>query len=154
MKHPFISIVRTLYSSVSPAPLAAQLRDQLHALHLSRKCQPYAYRIHYLKQLGYLLQDNAEAICESVRRDLGRNRDEVSFTEVWTSLREVDLAVKRLKGWMKDETAVGDTILAFKGNSTSESESAGRSVIPGAHYPGRPHEQTRESRNNPKESSS
>ena len=75
--------------------------------------------MHYLKQIGYLLQDNAEAICESVKKDLGRNRDEVSFTEVWTSVREVDLTVKRLKGWMQDETAFWDTILAFKGNSQS-----------------------------------
>ena len=78
--------------------------------------------MHYLKQIGYLLQDNAEAICESVKKDLGRNRDEVSFTEVWTSVREVDLTVKRLKGWMQDETAFWDTILAFKGNSQSCAE--------------------------------
>ena len=99
-----------------------QLQEKLHQIHLSRKCQPYAYRMHYLKQIGYLLQDNAEAICESVKKDLGRNKDEVSFTEVWTSIREVDLTVKRLKEWMKDETAFWDTILAFKGNSTCDGD--------------------------------
>ncbi|KAH8089211.1 Aldehyde/histidinol dehydrogenase [Filobasidium floriforme] len=100
-----------------PIDQVKPLQEKLHQLHLSRKCQPYAYRMHYLKQIGYLLQDNAEAICESVKKDLGRNRDEVSFTEVWTSVREVDLTVKRLKGWMQDETAFWDTILAFKGNN-------------------------------------
>jgi len=41
----------------------------------------------------------------------------VAFTEIWTSLREVDLAVKRVAEWMEDESGVKDTILAFKMNS-------------------------------------
>lgn len=41
----------------------------------------------------------------------------MAFTEIWTSLREVDLAVKRVAEWMEDESGVKDTILAFKLNS-------------------------------------
>lgn len=64
-----------------------------------------------------MLQDNVDLICRAMAQDLGRKPEEVQFTEVWTSMREVDLAVKRLKSWMKDETNVRDTILAFKLNN-------------------------------------
>jgi hypothetical protein len=52
----------------------------------------------------------------------------VAFTEIWTSLREVDLAVKRVEGWMEDESGVKDTILAFKLNSQSSCGSDRKAV--------------------------
>jgi hypothetical protein len=73
--------------------------------------------MHYLKQVGYLIQDNAKLICDAVHADLGRSDAETNFGEVWTSVREADLAVKRLKEWMKEEHNGRDTILAFKTNS-------------------------------------
>lgn len=38
--------------------------------------------MHYLKQLGYMIQDNIPAICQSVKEDLGRRPEETEFGEV------------------------------------------------------------------------
>ncbi|KAJ9104421.1 hypothetical protein QFC21_001916 [Naganishia friedmannii] len=95
--------------------------DEVHAsvsrVHLDRQCQPYEYRMHYLKQLGYMIQDNMQEICKSVKEDLGRRNEETEFGEIWTSLREIDLAVDRLAEWMKDESGVRDTPAMFKLNN-------------------------------------
>jgi aldehyde dehydrogenase (NAD+) len=37
--------------------------------------------------------------------------------QIWTSLREIDLAVDRLAEWMKDESGVRDTPAMFKLNN-------------------------------------
>ncbi|GHJ84787.1 hypothetical protein NliqN6_1189 [Naganishia liquefaciens] len=95
--------------------------DEVHAsttrINLERRCQPFEYRMHYLKQLGYLIQDNISAICQSVKDDLGRRPEETEFGEIWNSMREIELAVERLAEWMKDESGVRDTPLGFKLNN-------------------------------------
>lgn len=60
----------------------AQVHESTTRAHLERRCQPYEYRMHYLKQLGYMIQDNIPAICQSVKEDLGRRPEETEFGEV------------------------------------------------------------------------
>lgn len=100
----------------TPISDISNVHAQLYAAHASRKCQPIEYRLHYLKQLGYMLQDHSDAICETVRLDLGRSYEETAFGEVWVILHEVELAVSRLSEWMADESGFRDTHVGFKLN--------------------------------------
>jgi hypothetical protein len=59
-----------------------QVHASVSRVHLDRRCQPYEYRMHYLKQLGYMIQDNMQEICKSVKEDLGRRSEETEFGEV------------------------------------------------------------------------
>lgn len=45
--------------------------------------------MHYLKQLGYMIQDNLPAICQSVKEDLGRRPEETEFGEVSSPVADV-----------------------------------------------------------------
>lgn len=69
---------------------SSQLSKHLHHVHLSRRCRSFEYRLHYLKRIGYLLQDNAEAICESVMLDLGRKYDDTKNQEAWVNNKAID----------------------------------------------------------------
>lgn len=46
--------------------------------------------MHYLKQLGYMIQDNMQEICKSVKEDLGRRNEETEFGEVRDDVSEDD----------------------------------------------------------------
>lgn len=115
---PSASTLTHASSTYQDTPLSEvqAVHDLLYATHASRKCQPIEYRLHYLKQLGYMLQDHSDAICETVRLDLGRSYEETAFGEVWVILHEVELAVARLAEWMKDESGFRDTHAGFKLN--------------------------------------
>lgn len=63
-----------------------------------------------------MVHTNAHLITESLSLDLGRRNEESLTSEVWLIIDEINLAVKRLPEWVKDESCVRDTGLAFKLN--------------------------------------
>ncbi|WWC64986.1 uncharacterized protein I303_107600 [Kwoniella dejecticola CBS 10117] len=73
-----------------------------------------AYRLYNLKQLAYLIQDNEERIQQAVYKDLGKGGFDVSSGDLWPILNEIDLAVRRVKSWMRDESRIWDAMLSFK----------------------------------------
>lgn len=58
------------------------VHDVLYATNGTQKTHPVEYRLHYMKKLGYMVQDHAEEICEAVNKDLGRKKEETEFGEV------------------------------------------------------------------------
>nr|XP_019007737.1 aldehyde dehydrogenase (NAD+) [Kwoniella pini CBS 10737]OCF46518.1 aldehyde dehydrogenase (NAD+) [Kwoniella pini CBS 10737] len=80
----------------------------------SGKTYSLAYRLYNLKQLAYLIKDNEKRIHQAVYKDLGKGAFDVSLGDLWPILNEVDLAVRRVKGWMKDESRIWDAMLSFK----------------------------------------
>ncbi|WWC98379.1 hypothetical protein V866_005270 [Kwoniella sp. B9012] len=73
-----------------------------------------AYRLYNLKQLGYLIKDNEKRIQAAVYKDLGKGEFDVSSGDLWPILNEIDLAVRRVKGWMNDESRIWDAMFSFK----------------------------------------
>ncbi|WWD20892.1 hypothetical protein CI109_105370 [Kwoniella shandongensis] len=73
-----------------------------------------AYRLYNLKQLAYMIQDNEERIQEAVGKDLGKGAFDVSFGDLWPIINEINLALKRVEGWMKDEWRIKDAMFSFK----------------------------------------
>ncbi|WVR08783.1 hypothetical protein IAU60_005841 [Kwoniella sp. DSM 27419] len=99
-----------------PTPLAEieQIYQTLHKRFDSGATLSLAYRLYSLKQLAYMISDNEKRIQEAMMIDLGKGGFDVSFGDLWPILNEVDLAVRRLKGWMRDESRLWDAMLAFQ----------------------------------------
>ncbi|KAK1923282.1 Aldehyde/histidinol dehydrogenase [Papiliotrema laurentii] len=86
----------------------------LHETFATRKTYSLGYRVYQLKQLAYLIHDNRTAIHAAVKEDLGGGQFAVDLCDVFPILNEVDLAIKRLPKWAKDETRYMDSMLTFK----------------------------------------
>ncbi|OCF45583.1 aldehyde dehydrogenase (NAD+) [Kwoniella heveanensis CBS 569] len=91
-----------------------EIYDRLNKRFDSRVTHTLAYRLYNLKQLAYLIQDNESRIQAAVYKDLGKGGFDVSSGDLWPILNEIDLAVRRVEGWMKDEPRIWDAMLAFK----------------------------------------
>ncbi|OCF56063.1 aldehyde dehydrogenase (NAD+) [Kwoniella mangroviensis CBS 10435] len=91
-----------------------QIYARLNARFDSLATHSLAYRLYNLKQLGYLIKDNEKRIQAAVYTDLGKGGFDVSSGDLWPILNEIDLAVRRVKGWMKDESRIWDAMFSFK----------------------------------------
>ncbi|WVW80658.1 hypothetical protein I302_102644 [Kwoniella bestiolae CBS 10118] len=100
----------------TPTPMdeIEKIYTRLNARFDSHATHSLAYRLYNLKQLGYLIQDNERRIQEAVYRDLGKGAFDVSSGDLWPILNEINLARKRVKGWMKDESRLWDAMFSFK----------------------------------------
>ncbi|KAK8850725.1 hypothetical protein IAR55_004645 [Kwoniella newhampshirensis] len=73
-----------------------------------------AYRLYNLKQLAYLVKDNESRIQEALLKDLGKASFDVSYGDLWPIVNEINLALKRVEGWMQDEGRISDAMFSFK----------------------------------------
>ncbi|WRT70905.1 uncharacterized protein IL334_007904 [Kwoniella shivajii] len=80
----------------------------------SRDTLSLAYRLYNLKQLAYLIQDNEKRIQHAVHTDLNKGGFDVNLGDLWPILNEIDLAIRRVEDWMKDESRIWDAMLSFK----------------------------------------
>ncbi|WVQ83377.1 hypothetical protein IAT38_005518 [Cryptococcus sp. DSM 104549] len=80
----------------------------------SRATLPLAYRLYNLKQLAYLVQDNSQRIQDAVNKDLGKGGFDVVSGDLWPVLNEIDLAVKKVGCWMKDDRRITDALFSMK----------------------------------------
>ena len=60
----------------------SQISERLKTHFATRKTYDADYRIYNLKHLGYLIEDNRDAIKEALRRDLDKGGDMVDLEEV------------------------------------------------------------------------
>ncbi|EAL17614.1 hypothetical protein CNBM0290 [Cryptococcus deneoformans B-3501A] len=91
-----------------------QLYDTVNKRFNSGVTLPLAYRLYNLKQLAYLIKDNETLIQAAIEKDNGKGPFDATLGDIWPTLNEIDLAVKNVKKWMKDESRTGDAILAMK----------------------------------------
>ncbi|CAD6588011.1 MAG: hypothetical protein TREMPRED_004909, partial [Tremellales sp. Tagirdzhanova-0007] len=91
-----------------------QIYDRLRARFDSFVTYSIDYRIYNLKQLAYLIKDNELAIHTAMKQDLDEGAYQVNIAELYTTICEIDLAVKRLPEWMADERRLRDARFAFK----------------------------------------
>ncbi|KDN46650.1 aldehyde dehydrogenase [Tilletiaria anomala UBC 951] len=87
----------------TPTDEIPQIVSNLRKSFLSLKTYDLEYRKNQLKQLAFCIQDNAEAICEAIKKDLGRSDWESTFAEVTTTVNECIEYVHNLDKWAKDE---------------------------------------------------
>ncbi|PWN29185.1 aldehyde dehydrogenase [Jaminaea rosea] len=88
------------YDAVESIP---QINKELRAAFLTGKTRSIEYRQNQLKQLAFMLQDNEDAFCEALNKDLGRHKFESMFAELMTTITEAVEAVHSVKSWAKKE---------------------------------------------------
>ncbi|KAF9100800.1 Aldehyde dehydrogenase [Mortierella sp. GBA35] len=65
--------------------------------------RPLKFRRHQLEQLWRLIDDNTEAFCDSLYKDLRKHRNETILGELVTTKEEINDALVHLEEWAKDE---------------------------------------------------
>ncbi|XP_008580130.1 PREDICTED: aldehyde dehydrogenase family 3 member B2-like [Galeopterus variegatus] len=85
-------------------PFEDTLRRLREAFNTGRT-RPAAFRAAQLEGLGRFLQDNKQLLQDALAQDLHKSPFESDVSELITSQNEVDLALKNLQDWMKDDPA-------------------------------------------------
>ncbi|XP_070283767.1 aldehyde dehydrogenase family 3 member B1 isoform X2 [Myotis yumanensis] len=70
----------------------------------SGRTRPAEFRAAQLKGLGRFLQDNKQLLQEALAQDLRKSAFESEVSEISISQGEINLALRNLRAWMKDET--------------------------------------------------
>ncbi|TYJ57279.1 hypothetical protein B9479_002012 [Cryptococcus floricola] len=90
------------------------LYETLNKRFASGATQTLAYRLYNLKQLGHLVNDNLERIQAAVEKDIGKGGFDVLNGDLWIIFNEIELAVRKVETWMKDEGRMGDALLSMQ----------------------------------------
>ena len=80
-----------------PSELCAELRTYFE----SGRTRSYSWRKEQLLMLRRFLLEQEEEIYEALQSDFRKSRAETFFTEIHYLITEIDVALKRLKTWMK-----------------------------------------------------
>ncbi|XP_034869319.1 aldehyde dehydrogenase family 3 member B1 isoform X1 [Mirounga leonina] len=83
-------------------PFADTLR-RLREAFCSGRTRPAEFRAAQLKSLGRFLRDNKQLLQEALVQDLRKSAFEAEMSEIGISQNEIDLALRNLRAWMKDE---------------------------------------------------
>ncbi|XP_008145077.2 aldehyde dehydrogenase family 3 member B1 [Eptesicus fuscus] len=84
-------------------PFEDTLQRLREAFRLGRT-QPAEFRAAQLKGLGRFLQDHKQLLQEALAQDLHKSAFESDVSEISISQGEINLALRNLRAWMKDET--------------------------------------------------
>uniref|UniRef100_A0A8C3W6X7 Aldehyde dehydrogenase n=1 Tax=Catagonus wagneri TaxID=51154 RepID=A0A8C3W6X7_9CETA len=82
---------------------SADTLQRLRETFRSGRTRPAEFRASQLKALGRFLQENKQLLQEALARDLRKSAFEGDLSEIITCQNEVDLALKNLHTWMKDQ---------------------------------------------------
>uniref|UniRef100_A0A8C9UKR9 Aldehyde dehydrogenase n=1 Tax=Spermophilus dauricus TaxID=99837 RepID=A0A8C9UKR9_SPEDA len=69
----------------------------------SGRTRPAEFRAAQLRGLGRFLKDNRQLLLDALAQDLHKSNFEAEVSEIAISQSEVDLALRNLQTWMKDE---------------------------------------------------
>lgn len=69
----------------------------------SGRTRPAAFRVAQLEGLGRFLQENKQQLQDALAQDLRKSAFESEVSEIAISQSEVDLALRNLRAWMKDQ---------------------------------------------------
>ena len=70
------------------------------------KTLPVSYRIDALKKLKKLIIENEEIICDAIKKDLGKSRNESYMCEVGLTLSEISYMLKHIRKFASEKTVV------------------------------------------------
>ena len=95
----------------------------------------YDWRIAQLKRLKAMLEENDQALCDAMWKDLRKSKFECQSTEQGVVLGEIDDAIKKLHTWMKPKR-VSTPLYNWPGRSLIVNDPYGLTLIIGAwNYP-------------------
>ncbi|MDY0405637.1 aldehyde dehydrogenase family protein [Virgibacillus sp. 179-BFC.A HS] len=77
--------------------------DAQREFFLTGKTLSYDFRLKQLQNLRSMIKENEEALYEALQKDLNKSRQEALTTEIGFVYAELDVAIKNLKRWMKQE---------------------------------------------------
>ncbi|KAN0064202.1 hypothetical protein ACQY0O_003369 [Thecaphora frezii] len=102
MSNPAAQQADLQFTPVDDIPkIVAELRSNF----LTGKTRSIEYRKNQLKQLAFMLKDNADAFVESIRKDLGRSKFESVFAEIMGCTNECIEAINNLDKWAQPKKA-------------------------------------------------
>ncbi|KAM4845456.1 aldehyde dehydrogenase family 3 member B2-like [Thomomys bottae] len=108
-------------------PFEDTLRRLREAFHAGRT-RPAEFRAAQLRGLGRFLQDHKQQLQEALAQDLHKSAFESDISEIIQCQNEVDLALKNLPAWMKDEPA-STNLLTKLGSAFIRKEPFGVALI-------------------------
>ncbi|KAF9235408.1 aldehyde dehydrogenase [Melanogaster broomeanus] len=87
----------------TPIDEIAKIRDALRATFKSGVTRPVAWRKHQLYQLARMAQNEAEAFCDALAKDLSKPRVEVMAAEVGPVVERALKSAEQLEEWARPE---------------------------------------------------
>uniref|UniRef100_A0A8D1P870 Aldehyde dehydrogenase domain-containing protein n=1 Tax=Sus scrofa TaxID=9823 RepID=A0A8D1P870_PIG len=81
----------------------ADTLQRLRETFSSGRTRPAEFRATQLKGLGRFLQENIQLLQEALAQDLHKSTFESQVSEISISQSEINLALRNLRAWMKDE---------------------------------------------------
>lgn len=94
----------------------------------SNATRPYEFRLNALKKMQAAVQSREQLLEEALHADLGKAAQESYMTEIGLVLSELDLAIRKLRKWMKPKR-VRTSIPDFPGESTIVPQPYGNVLI-------------------------
>lgn len=82
--------------------------QEMNQFFYSRQTYPVERRLYYLKKLKQVLLTYQEEIARSLYKDFKKPTFETYMTEIYTTIAELNLAIKQLKKWAKPQIALGN----------------------------------------------
>ncbi|KAH0833838.1 aldehyde dehydrogenase [Lanmaoa asiatica] len=80
-----------------------QIRETLRATFKTGVTRPLAWRKHQLYQLARLVQNEADALCDALAKDLSKPRVEVLMTEIGAIVERATKSAEQLDAWAMPE---------------------------------------------------
>ncbi|KAG0333375.1 Aldehyde dehydrogenase [Podila humilis] len=97
--------------------------------------RPLKFRRHQLQQLWRLLDENTDAICDALYKDLRKHKNESILGEIIPSKEEINDALEHLEEWAKD-TKVSPSFVNTGATTIKRKEPKGATLIISAwNYP-------------------
>ncbi|KAI0206729.1 Aldehyde/histidinol dehydrogenase [Astrocystis sublimbata] len=81
-----------------------QYASRVRAAYASQKTKDVEWRLVQLRRLHWAIKDYTPKILAALKQDIGKANGEAILNEVHFSISDLDLALKKLKTWVKDDT--------------------------------------------------
>ncbi|KAH9816539.1 Aldehyde/histidinol dehydrogenase [Melampsora americana] len=112
-----------------------KIHEELRTNTLKRTTHTLEWRLHQLKQLGYMLQENEALLEEALKKDLGKSKSESHIAELDGTRQEISFAINNLKSWIKPQN-VKTSLIWLLASPKTYREPKGLVMIIGAwNYP-------------------
>ncbi|MEO0779081.1 MAG: aldehyde dehydrogenase family protein [Bacteroidota bacterium] len=123
--------MNALTHTPATAPQIAQLVAQQRDFFRRSGTQTLDFRLAQLRKLRQLIVEHEAELIAAIHADFGKSKYETQLTEILPLLGEINLALKKLKKWIKP-TKVKTNILNFPAKSYLVPEPLGVALVIGA----------------------
>ncbi|TFK99301.1 aldehyde dehydrogenase [Pterulicium gracile] len=91
----------------TPVEEIPNIRENLRSTFKTGKTRPLAWRRQQLRQLALMMQENRDALADSLWRDLHKPKEEVFIAEIGAVMARALESAEKLEEWAKPESLVG-----------------------------------------------